>query len=218
MRLQDVQEQLKVRHRALADLNAKVRAFLDRLPVNVELADAHFKHSLKLKEGHTRHQVVADLRDRIEDLNAEFNAATYALPTKDEMKQMVLDHVRKLAAQGTPRLSIEYDKFILQFDNESFGNPPTIADILAWVHPEQMVKRLVTLIDDLPQAQTYMSKEDRETRLAEVKAALFEAEWLECVHIEAARNAGVIIEHRANVDPQALIGLIVRRKNASAAA
>ncbi|MGY3137752.1 uncharacterized small protein (DUF1192 family) [Bradyrhizobium sp. USDA 4501] len=213
VRLRASQPDYQDRYRALADLNAKVARYLAQLPANVELEDARpIKSKTKTDESHL--QAVQRLRGRIMELISERGRVERASPTKAEMKRQAALYVQKLALDGTPVFVSEHDKFKLSFGENKLIPPEAI---LAWVNPELLQDRLDALIDEMPQSGRQMDADERKQRLAELKTELFEAERYECAHLDAARSEGTVIEHRANVDIRALLGLVTSRSNANAA-
>ncbi|MGY3496620.1 hypothetical protein [Bradyrhizobium sp. USDA 4502] len=213
VRLRALQPNYQDRHRALADLNAKVARFLEQLPANVDLEDARpIRSKAKTDESHL--QAVQRLRSRIMELISERGRVERASPTKAEMKRQAALYVQKLALDGTPLFVSEHDKFKLSFGENKLIPPEAI---LAWVNPELLQDRLEALIDEMPLSGRQMDADERKQRLAEIKTELFEAERYECAHIDAAAREGTVIEHRANVDVRALLGLVTSRSKANAA-
>jgi hypothetical protein len=99
-RLQALQPDNQTRHRALADLNAKVEHYLALLPANVELDDAK-PVRLKLKEGDTHLKAVQRLRGEIIGLISERGNVERSSPTLKEMKASAARFVQQLAEPGS---------------------------------------------------------------------------------------------------------------------
>ncbi|MGY2849314.1 hypothetical protein ACVIWU_000802 [Bradyrhizobium sp. USDA 4509] len=212
-RIRALQPDYQDRYRALADLNAKVARFLEQLPANVDLEDARpIRSKAKTDESHL--QAVQRLRGRIVELISERGRVERASPTVREMKQQAKLYVQWLASDGTPLLIIEHGKFKLSFGENKLISPEAI---FAWINPTLLQDRLEALIDKMPQSGRQMDADERKTRLDEIKTELFEAERYECAHIDAAAREGTVIEHRANVDIRALLGLVTSRSKANAA-
>ncbi|MEY9671483.1 polyhydroxyalkanoate synthesis regulator phasin [Bradyrhizobium elkanii] len=217
IRLQALQPAHQERYKTLANLNAKVERYLETLPANVELDDAK---SIKLKprsdESHL--QAVQRLRVEIMGLISERGRVERASPTTKEMKAQARLYVQSLALKGTPHLVIEHGKFEMNFGRgvigESFTTPE---EVLAWVDPAMLLRRLEAMIDEMPKPARQMDADDRKQRLDEIKRELFDLERRECAHLDAAREEGALIEHRPNVDVKALLGLVTSRPRASAA-
>ncbi|MCA6106106.1 hypothetical protein [Bradyrhizobium cenepequi] len=217
-RLKLLQPANQARHRALADLNAKVARYLELLPAHVTLDDAK-PIKLKPKPNETHLQAVRRLRSQIDNLVSERGRVDRASPTTKEMKAAARRYVQSLAERYPARLIIEHGKFELEFGRGVIGErAPTPLEVLSWIDPALVQHRFYEMIDATrPKPSLQMDAADRKQRLDEIKAELFELERLECTHIDAAREEGTLIEHRPNVDIRALLGLTVR-KMASAAA
>jgi hypothetical protein len=131
-------------------------------------------------------------------------------PTIAEMKGAATRFVEQLATDGTPRLIMEHGKFDLQFGRGTIASPePSPAQVLAWVDPKAVLKRLHEQIDEAPKATNSMTFEARKKRLNEISGELFELERVEQAHIEAALIEGTVIEQRPNCDIRALLGLVI---------
>jgi hypothetical protein len=122
--------------------------------------------------------------------------------------------------KGRPIVTASHEQFDVKF---TFVDPNAYAPVLdpltllAWFDPEFLETRLNALIDEMPKPKLALTPAEKAGRLASIKAALFEAERLECAHIDTALDEGTIIAHRPNVDPQALLGIVVSRSKANAA-
>jgi len=216
-RLQAMQPDNQAQHRALADLNAKVRRYLDGLPAHVTLDDARSIRP-KLGSGETHSKVVTRMRGEIVALIGERSRVERSTPTTEEVKALAARYVQSLAERATPRLIIEHDKFDMQFGRGMIGEKdPTPLQVLAWIDPTIVLNRLQAMIDARDKPASAMTAADRKKRLDEIKDELFELERIECAHIEAAMTEGTVIDQRPNVDIRALLGLVVSREKASAA-
>lgn len=207
----------QARHRALADLNAKVSRYLSMLPANVDLDDARLIKA-KLGQGETHAKVVQRMRSEIMALLGERSRVERSSPTIREMKDAAKRFVQQLAQDGTPRLIMEHSKFELQFGRGVIGEAdPTPLQVLAWIDPARLIARLEAQIDAQPKPANQMTGADRKKRLNEIKEEVFDLERLEVAHLEAALAEGTVIEQRPNVNVQALLGLIIVREKAVAA-
>lgn len=217
-RLQSKQPDNQARHRLLADLNARVSRYLEMLPAHVQLDDAK-RIKPKLADGETHLKVVQRIRAELVGLIGERSRVERSSPTVAEMKAAATRFVEQLARDGTPRLIIEHGKnFDLQFGRGVIGeDDPSPAQVLAWIDPEAVVRRLHEQIDEAPKSTNSMTFADRKKRLAEISDELFNLERLEQTHIDAAAAEGSAeILNRPNVDVRALLGLVVLRDKATA--
>jgi hypothetical protein len=216
-RLQAMQPDNQARYRSLADQNAKVSRYLALLPAHAELDDAK-PIRLKLKEGDTHSKAVARLRSEIMALLGERSRVERSSPTIAEMKAAASRFVDQLATDATPRLICEHGKgFSLAFGRGVVGEAdPSPTQVLAWVDPKAVIRRLHEQIDAQPKPTNQMTFGDRKKRLNEIKDELFDLERIEQAHIEAALGDGQIIDQRPNVDIRALIGMVIVKDKVAA--
>jgi hypothetical protein len=217
-RLQALQPDNQAKHRALADLNAKVSRYLAMLPANAELDDARAIKA-KLGKDETHLKIVTRMRSEIMALLGERSRVERSSPTITEMKAAASRFVDQLATDATPRLIIEHGKgFSLAFGRGVIGEAdPTPTQVLAWVDPKAVIRRLHEQIDAQPKPTNQMTFADRKKRLNEIKDELFDLERIEQAHIEAALAEGTLIEQRPNVDIRALLGLVIVKQDKVAA-
>jgi hypothetical protein len=216
-RLSALQPDNQARHRALADLNARVSRFLEMLPAHAELDDAKPIRA-KLGEGETHIKVVTRMRSEIMALLGERSRVERSSSTRKEQKAAAARFVLALGEPGTPRPIVSHDKFELQFGRGVIGEAePTPLQVLAWFDPPGLIARLEAMIDAQPKSTNQMTSADRKKRLHEISSEIYELERLEQGHLEAARAEGTMIEYRPNTDVRALIGLVIVKKDKAAA-
>lgn len=217
-RLRISQQQHHARHRALADLNARVRHYFATLPADVAIEDAR-RIKPKLK-GETHQQAVARIRDEIEKLIAErTNVQSAGLPI-DELKAQAKRWIVERAFKGRPAITATHERFDVAFscmDGNAFTPSLDVLALLAWFDPEHLEAKLIELIDELPKPKLAMTPTEKAKRLASIASELLDLERLEIAHIDAAQDEGTIIPVRGNIDPQALLGIVVSRSKANAA-
>lgn len=219
-RRQQVQETLRERHRAFADLNGKVRRYLDLLPADAVLEDAKVPR-IKLKAGETHQQLVAGLRIKIVKLIGERSQVERAALPKAEIKAQLKKWLTERGLRSAPRVIANHDKFEVKFDariEDAFTSTVDVMALLAWFDPEHVEKKLMALIDAMPKAHLAMTPSEKAERLAAIKVELGDAERLECALIDDALDNGVLIDVRANISIPALLGLVVTRKSEARAA
>ncbi len=217
-RLEPLREKHADRHKYLADLNGKIRRFLDMLPADAELDDAK-PVKVKLKPGETHQQAVVDLRVKIVKLLGERSQVERAALPVDEIKAQAKKWITKRAIEGRPAIVATHEKFDVRFtamDPASFTPSLDPLALLAWYDPEFLEGRLNELIDEMPKPKFALTPSEKAERLASIKTELADAERLECALIDDAMDAGVILDHRPNVDIRCLLGLTVTRQKASA--
>ncbi|MBR1241500.1 hypothetical protein JQ620_15325 [Bradyrhizobium sp. AUGA SZCCT0274] len=215
-RLQGLQPDYQARYKALANLNARVAHYLSLLPANVDLADA--KVRVKLKDGETHIKAVQRLRGEIIALISEQSRVQRSVPTNKEAKAAAAEYVQSLSRRIDPKLVIEHDKFSVLYGRGVVGErDPSPSEILAWIDPKLVLTRLEAMIDARDKSANQMSASDRTSRLAEMKTELLDLERKEQAHIDAAKEEGTTIEQRINVDPRALLGLLIVGEQSKAA-
>jgi hypothetical protein len=218
-RRQQVQETQRERHRALADLNGKIRRFLDLLPADATLDDAK-PVKIKLKPGESHQQLVADVRVRIVKLIGERSQVERAALPVDEIKAQVKKWITERAIQARPAIMATHEKFDVKFtymDPEAFTPTLDPLALLAWLDPAYLEDRLNDLVDEMPKPKLAMTPSAKAERLAAIKVELGDAERLECALIDDALDKAILIDHRPNVDLRALLGIVVTRSRAKAA-
>lgn len=214
-----VQETNRDRHRALADLNAKIRRFLDLLPADAVIDDAK-PIKVKLKAGETHLQLVSELRMKIMQLIGERSQVERAGLPPDEIKAQVKKWIVERGMHARPTLVANHSEFKIRFDvmdHDSFAPTLDVLALLAFFDAEHLETRLFELVDAMPKAKFVMTPLEKAERLAAIKVELGDAERLECALIDDALDNAVMIDHRPNVDIRALLGLVVTKKNKKAA-
>lgn len=218
-RRQEVLETQQDRHRALADLNGRIRRFLDTLPANVSLEDAK-PVKVKLKAGQTHQQAVTELRTQIVRLIGERSQVERAALPIDEIKAQAKKWITERAMQARPSIVATHEKFDIKFtfmDPEAFTPTLDPLALLAWFDAEYLERKLGELIDEMPKPRLALTPSVKAERLAGIKTALGDAERLECALIDDAMDNGSIIDHRPNIDIKALLGIVVTKSKARAA-
>jgi hypothetical protein len=218
-RRQQVQETQRERHKHLADINGKVRRFLDLLPADASVEDAK-PVKIKLKPGETHQQAVATLRLNIVKLLSERSQVERAALPVDEIKAQAKKWIVKRSLEGRPSIVATHEKFDVRFttvDPEAFTAALDPLALLAWYDPDYLEGKLNDLIDLMPKPKFALTPAAKAERLASIKQDLADAERLECALIEAAQDIGIILDYRAQTDVRCLLGISVSRKKANAA-
>jgi hypothetical protein len=210
----------QTKHAAIAQLNAQIRRWLDQVDSNVEL-EAVKRLKPKLEKGESPSGGIARMRAEIASLKSERVKTRLAPPTIAEMKASASACVASLAERGKPKLTIETDKFDLRFGNsESFtARRVGVSEILAWLDPDALAKRLHADIDALPKAANAMSANAKAERLAQISERLWTLECSEEGLIEASEEGeGPPIPRRSDASPAAVLGITKKRKAQATAA
>jgi hypothetical protein len=216
---QEVQATQRERHHALADLNGKIRRFLDLLAVDAVLDDAK-PPKIKLKPGQTHQQAVAELRGQIVKLISERSQVERAALPIAEIKAQVKKWINQHSMRTQPQIVANHETFTVKFEHYLDGALAPVLDIaamLAWFDPEHFEEKLMALIDQMPTPKLAMTPTEKSERLAAIKVELGDAERLESALIDDALENAIMIDHRPNVDIRALLALVVSKKKANAA-
>lgn len=204
----------QARHRGLADLNARLRYFLQEELGNVALEDASTKQP-KLEKGETLGTAVKRIRLRIEALTSERGrVAGCGLPFA-EIKKQAAEYVAELAERGRPKLLFGHGrKFNVNFTatvETAFATKQDVGAPLAWLDASAFLRRLIEEIEAQPRPPLTLSAKDRTDKLAALDAELLVLEFEEEACIEASEVEGPILHRRNDADPRAILGLVVNR-------
>ena len=204
-------------HHALADLNAKIRRYLDMLPNNTILIDVK---QPKLPPKTTYLKAVIELRAQVFKLISERGKTERAGLTIADIKDKTREWIAERANSGKPAIVATHDKFNISFNNmvaDAYSANIDVLGFVAWFDPRALEKRLFEEIDTMPQPKFTMTSSDRERRLKEIKRELLDLERLEAAHIQAALDEGQVIPQRTNIDIRALLGIAVSQANVKVA-
>ena len=87
--------------------------------------------------------------------------------------------VERRASFANPNLRVGDADVRLTFGTETFNEQPTVADILCWLDPDGVARRLEQQLDEQPLPKISLTPDKRAERLEEIKAAMFELERIE---------------------------------------
>lgn len=142
---------------------------------------------------------------------------------KAAQKALAKAFVKDLAAKGRPKIQVDNrGQFAATFhdpkaDFDWGATPLFIAQALAWLDEEGMVKRLEAEIDLMPDAPLALSKTAQGKRLSELTAELDGLERREEALVASAALAGQDVLRRPDASPSAVLGVKVVRVAAMAA-
>lgn len=215
-RLRGRLETMQQRHRALADLSANIRAYLDSLPSRAAI-EAAPRLKLRLKDDESLKHAIDRIRSEIADLHRERERAKRAeLPIIDR-KRAARAYVDSLTKKGAPQIIATHDRFDVQFSPNSFTPKPDMAALLAWLHPDLFRQKLCEQIDSMPKPTNALSSDDKKARLKELKAQVYQLELQEEALIEKAADEGFELARRSDASPQAILGILVNKTSRAAA-
>jgi hypothetical protein len=215
-RLEGLRAQQHRRHMELANGVTKIRKFLMQLPANVELEDAP-REKTQPSKGESMLEAINRVQLEIREAQSDVRKLYLAGPRAADMKRAAKNYVAGLAATGRPTITATHEKFDLAFDGGGFTVAPNVRAILAWLDPDALLKRLEDEIDAMPVPELTLSLKEKNERLAAAKAKLLVLEREEEALIEAASDSGQHVVRRFDADPQAILGVQIKRRKAVAA-
>lgn len=218
-RLEAVREKENKRHRAFADLAAKLSLWLNSQPHNAVLELAK-PVPAKLAKGEALSDAIARVRSEIDKAQFTLREVRMAPRPKTALRAEVKAVVAELAKLGRPTISTERGELAVSFTKRNaFGlGDARIAEILAWCDPERLEKALIAEIDAMPETRRALSAADKAARLAELSSEIDRLERLEEAFIESALAEGQDVLRRTNASAAAVLGVIAKTKKEAAAA
>jgi len=152
----------------------------------------------KAKAGGDHKALVEKTRARIGDLAEQIEAVELAPAPADDLRARIAAEVDRLAEAGRPVVDHR--------DPGSIGGAifrAAKADAFPiWLARDALIEKLTSEVKDAPNA---MSEADKKAALADLAAALLDAEREEEALVVAAQAAGTTITRRRAADPRALL-------------
>jgi hypothetical protein len=215
-RLQTQRERQAKRQEQFAVLASKIKQWLVRLPGDTVLESAPV--IAKRHKDESMAQAITRVRDEITAAQSHLRAVQTAPLPKDEVKKLADAYVQQL---GRPKVSVDSGVFKATFLNPRADFTPCTRDdvmaVLAWLSPDAMMRALEREIDALPDTQPAIPTAERDKRVAELMANLEQLERCEEALIDMAASEGVDVMRRAEASPAAVLGVVVKQRNARAA-
>ncbi len=192
------------RHRVLAQIVSRINQFRTELAAGVVLEPAPAVE-IKLKSGETPSDAVERLRGEISAIRQQLQATRSApLPLADQ-KQLIAQSVLERAQSGRPRVVVADDAARIAFRE----NIP-VTSLLCWLMPDVMTAALSA---ELIERAGAMPADERTRKVAELEALLLAAERSEAALIERARETGIEVLPRVDMDVRAFLGVNVATAN-----
>jgi hypothetical protein len=203
-KLQEAQQ----RYRKRADLNAKLRYFVQATAGSLE--DMKPPKPLKLA-GETLAAAVRRIRGRISALAAEKRAVELAaLPAADAKKEAG-EYIKALVAKGRPKITYGHGQqfratFNAMIDN-AYTTQADIAAYLAWLDPVSFAERIFAEIEAQPAPELALSVTARAQKLVGIEAELLQCEREEEALVMTSEESadGPPITRRIDADPKAIL-------------
>jgi hypothetical protein len=218
-RLHAVREQQNHRHGQLSALAMNLRQWIQNN--NRRTFDAARTLTVKLRGGENVSQAVTRLRQEIAETKATLKDLSWAEPPRDVLKAEAAAFVARLAEKGAPTVHVDKHHVAVQFPvtaDWNTGKEELNRALLAWLDPEQMLSRLESQIDTLPEPKLTMTAEELSRRKEELGMQILNLERSEESLIERAASEGAEILRRPDAAPLAVLGLVAAVKKAKDAA
>ncbi|MGY4176778.1 cell division septum initiation protein DivIVA [Bradyrhizobium sp. USDA 4518] len=212
MTLRTSHQQHQERHRELADLNARLRQYLERLPANVQLAEAK-PARLKLQDGESYPAAIERVRREITGIVSERIRIEQSGPPRSEVKRRVKEWIERRGRLARPSVTATHDSFSVQFQTYLDNATAPILDMaaaFAWFDPDGFERKINELIDGMPEPRLALTASEKSERLRDLKQRLYELERVEEQILTAAEEENQLIPRRPTASPNAVLGIVVR--------
>jgi hypothetical protein len=161
-------------------------------------------------------QEINEMRARIASIRAAMRglASDRILKPEAELLASIDEFMETAGATGRELLTRGADYAVMHgsvplgLNIWNTGNGEQVAGLLAALAPKAMRDALREQVRRrVAEAPATMTDAAREARIAELQAELLDAEKVEYAAVEAARQKGQRIDHRADCDPRVLLGV-----------
>ena len=206
---------------ALRVLTACEAWLRDGKPLNTVLED-HEVPPPALQKGESLVEGVERYRRRARELQADLARIAAAPMPASYARERMRQEVETLVQLGAPVVSqlIEHADGKLVWPSAALRSTVYNTEVrsmavaettdalalVAWLHPDQLIKQLDALIAEESDDAAALSIADRERQTAVVQADLLAAEREECALIRQAQTQGMPVEFRADCHPLAVLG------------
>ena len=210
-------------YRHLSRLVTALRNWILQLPASAEISDAPAPKA-EILNSDTVDQGVIKCREELAKQKHRRALIARAVPPLDDLYAEVASHVGALARRGRPSVTIVNGQLVVRPSNAeqvggNIGSPrnheSTLA-LAAWLHSDVVMERLREQVEETHAADVrrgipVLTTADRDEKLALLDAEMLGIERLEEFYITVGAQYGLVIERRDDADPQAVLGVLVRR-------
>jgi hypothetical protein len=222
---QRVKDRSEARSAAFQTSSAALAACEDWLkhgrPGGVVLQDFDGPEPQLLKGEKDLIAAIENRRRRVRELRATKHTIESAPYLSSVCKAKMRDEIEALAARGEPDVSLLVERGAnIEWPDQrvqsevyaaeralAFAQVPDTLAIFAWLHRDAIIKQLTALIDSESDDRAALSDGDRELRLSEVESDILATERTEAALVLAAQSQQLPVEHRADINPVALLGV-----------
>jgi hypothetical protein len=174
-----------------------------------------------LKKNETLIDAVERVRRRGREIAADLNRVRTAPHPSADRKLAMRQQVDALAELAAPHVSasiaigspIEFPTENVRVDVHNapgavgFTDVPNALGLLCWLHRDALISKLDSEIDAEADDAIALNDADRAKQEAVILGDIVSNDRDECALIELGAKQGIVIEHRADVSPLALLGL-----------
>jgi hypothetical protein len=215
-RLAAARDQQNHRHGQLAQLLSRVQQWLAELRSGVVLEEAP-PAAIVLPDGQTLDAALAAARAEVKSLRGRLVAVKAAPLPREDQCELAVEHVVRLGQAARPAVGIVGDKLRVGFRGDMAAADDVLA-LLCWAMPEAVCAALEREIAAQPARADALPASERMRRVAELEAQLLELETREEALLKQAAAAGQDIVRRPDADVRAVLGVVIAKAQAQAAA
>jgi hypothetical protein len=147
-----------------------------------------------------------DARVEISRLKAQLASVRNASLPVSDLKAAAQDYVVGLMRQAKPSIGIVRDELKLSFRGDMLS-PEDVLAMIAWASPDSTLRAIERQLDQLPARDGALSKDERERKVVELEAKLFQCELQEAALLERAGFDTIL--PRPDMDPRAFLGVVI---------
>lgn len=220
--LEGAQARHRERYEATTQLLANLRTFIGKLPYNTEIAAYVRTDRVRLTpEGKSPQAAVEAIRLETINTRTQLFTIEHAAQPRDEQGAILAAWVDQQLAKGQPRVAVANGEARLTYDGTvnldqmSHHRLIAIGMWMAGVDRDELVQRLTDMLPE-PKGET-LSREERETKIAELRARHLQLERDEEAAISRYAEDGIHILRRPDASPEAVLGIVMGRRARAAA-
>jgi len=177
-----------------------------------------------LKGKETLPEAIERLRRRGRELRADAHRILSAPYPSTFCKQLMRAEIDELAMRGEPSMALlvehgrrEVAWAMQRLTSEvyaeqralAFSEQPDVLGLICWLHKDALIAALDREIDAESDDKVALSHEARQKAEAEMMGDLLAVERDECALVWQAQAQGLPVEHRSDINPLALLGIVL---------
>lgn len=230
VRLNELLEVRRARAQSAAALVMNVESWLrNGRPSGTVLVEAtEIETKSIIRRGETAGSALERLRHRLRELDADRHRVESAPLPSALAKVKMRGEIAQLAERGAPDVgalvevghAISWPMTVQRLGlaavvgksgdrivGDAMDEVTDTMALVAWLHRDALVARLEAEIDAIADDSAALSPEDRERKLAEIAQDRLVTERHEAALVRGMQGDGLPVEHRADADPRAVLGV-----------